>query len=87
MTDKKAVAWIDVITEADADADLQEAYTSNISSWGGVDHVVKVHSLNVPSMYSHVQLYKTLMYGKSPIRRPEREMIAVVVSSINRCHY
>ncbi len=34
-----------------------------------------------------VKLYKTLMYGKSPLRRTEREMIAVVVSAINQCHY
>ena len=27
------------------------------------------------------------MYGKSPIRRTDREMIAVVVSTINHCHY
>ena len=27
------------------------------------------------------------MYGKSPLRRTDREMIAVVVSAINQCHY
>jgi AhpD family alkylhydroperoxidase len=27
------------------------------------------------------------MFGKSPIRRTDREMIAVVVSTINQCHY
>ncbi|MCS5624967.1 MAG: carboxymuconolactone decarboxylase family protein, partial [Candidatus Marinimicrobia bacterium] len=42
---------------------------------------------NPESLAAHVQLYKTIMYGKSPIRRTDREMIAVVISTINQCHY
>ena len=87
MVKKKDVAWIDVISETDADGELQEFYASMMEPWGGVDHIIKIHSLSLPAMQAHVQLYRTAMYGKSPIRRPEREMIGVVVSAINQCHY
>ncbi len=80
-------AWIEVISETNADGELAQAYAANLEPWGGVDNIIKIHSLNVPSMHAHLLLYKTVMYGKSPLRRPEREMIGVVVSAVNHCHY
>jgi alkylhydroperoxidase family enzyme len=46
-----------------------------------------IHSLHPQSMRDHQQLYRTLMYGAGGLTRPEREMIGVVVSAVNRCHY
>ena len=82
-----AEAWINVISEQDADGDLAQQYSELIEPWGGVDNILKIHSLNPESLHAHVVLYKTLMYGKSPIRRPQREMIAVVASAANHCRY
>ena len=81
------MAWIDIIDEENAEGSLKEQYDQLIEPWGGVDNILKIHSLNPESLAAHVQLYKTLMYGKSPLRRTDREMIAVVVSTINQCHY
>lgn len=81
------MAWIEIISEADAEDDLKTQYDALIEPWGGVDNILKIHSLNAASLNAHVVLYKTVMYGPSPIKRPEREMIAVVVSAINQCHY
>tara|TARA_B100001013_G_C24509900_1_gene402574 strand:+ start:431 stop:676 length:246 start_codon:yes stop_codon:yes gene_type:complete len=81
------MAWIDIIDEENAEGSLKEQYDQLIEPWGGVDNILKIHSLNPKSLAAHVQLYKTLMYGKSPLRRTDREMIAVVVSTINQCHY
>ena len=81
------MAWIDIIEEENAEGSLKEQYDQLIEPWGGVDNILKIHSLNPKSLAAHVQLYKTLMYGKSPLRRTDREMIAVVVSTINQCHY
>lgn len=81
------MAWIDVIPEEEAEGELKELYDQNIEPWGGVDNILKIHSLNPGSLKTHIALYKTLMYGKSPIPRPEREMIAIVVSAVNGCHY
>jgi len=84
---RETMAWIDIINEDKAEGDLKDLYAKLVEPWGGVDNILKIHSLNPASLDAHVQLYKTVMYGKSPIRRPDREMIAVVVSTINQCHY
>ena len=81
------MAWIKIIDEENAEDSLKEQYDQLIEPWGGVDNILKIHSLNPESLAAHVKLYKTLMYGKSPLRRTDREMIAVVVSAINQCHY
>lgn len=81
------MAWIEVIDEAEAEGDLAEQYSRFIEPWGGVDHILTIHSLHPASLAAHVNLYKTLMYGKGPLRRVQREMIAVVASAANHCHY
>ena len=81
------MAWIDIIDENNAEGSLKDQYEKLTEPWGGGDNILKIHSLNAESLSAHVQLYKTIMFGKSPIRRTDREMIAVVVSTINQCHY
>ena len=81
------MSWIEIILEDLAEGDLAEQYSQLIEPWGGVDNILKIHSLNPAALRAHVQLYKTVMYGKSPIRRPQREMIAVVASVANQCRY
>ena len=80
------MAWIDWIDEADATGSLKESY-DRVASEHGVDHILKIHSLNPRSLDDHVRLYAHLMRGPSGLSRPEREMIAVVVSRINHCVY
>jgi uncharacterized peroxidase-related enzyme len=48
---------------------------------------MRVHSLNPDSMIKHMDLYLSIMFGKSELSRKNRELIAVVVSSINNCNY
>ena len=81
------MAWIRVIDETEADGSLAEQYRNLIGPWGGVDHILTIHSLHPASLAAHVQIYKTLMYGKGPLSRVQREMIAVVASAANECHY
>lgn len=81
------MAWIKVISEEEAEGDLAAQYSQLIEPWGGVDNILKIHSLNPASLRAHFILYKTLMYGRSPLTRPQREMIAVVASATNQCHY
>lgn len=81
------MAWIPMIPEQEAEGRLAEMYAKLTEPWGGVDHILKIHSLNPPSLWGHFELYRTLMRGRSPLTRIQREMIAVVVSAINRCHY
>jgi hypothetical protein len=38
-------------------------------------------------MRQHFELYRELMYSHGPLSRRQREMIGVVVSAANDCHY
>lgn len=81
------MAWIKMILEGEATGRLKELYDKYTEPWGGVDNIMKIHSLNVKSMKTHFDLYAHLMRGRSDLTRVQREMIAVVVSAVNRCHY
>lgn len=81
------MAWIRMIDEEDADEELLKLYTQVREPWGGVDHILKIHSLNPESLRGHFELYKTLMRRPSDLSLIQREMIAVVVSAVNKCHY
>ena len=81
------MAWIRVIEEQDAGGMLQDLYNEIIEKRGRVANIMKVHSLNPPSMKAHMDLYLAIMYCSSPLSREEREMVAVSVSSLNNCNY
>ena len=81
------MTWIKTVNEAEAEGSLKEHYEKHMTPHGIVDNVLKIHSLNPPSLDGHYQFYRTLMYGKSDLSRARREMIATVVSVINNCHY
>ncbi len=79
--------WIEVIGEDGAEGELKELYSTLKEKRGKVANIMKIHSLNPASMKAHMELYVTLMFGKSGLTREEREMIGVAVSSANRCEY
>lgn len=81
------MAWIRTIDEDEAEGRLAELYAKLVEPWGGVDNILKIHSLNPASLKAHFELYRVVMRGRSPLSRAQREMIAVVVSAANRCHY
>ena len=53
----------------------------------GLANILASHSLNADALEAHVALYRTIMFGESPLSRAEREAIAVAVSAANDCHY
>ena len=54
---------------------------------GLVPNVLKAYASNETKLNAFTGMYNDLMLGESNITPLEREMIAVVVSSINRCYY
>jgi alkylhydroperoxidase family enzyme len=81
-------AWITTIDEEETDSELEKAYRECAdSTTGRAAHIMKVHSLSPRSMLAHRALYRTLMFGPSPLKRYQREMIGVVVSALNQCVY
>jgi uncharacterized peroxidase-related enzyme len=80
------MAWISWIDEDEATGRLAELYRP-LKTRHGVDHILKIHSLDPESLQHHYEYYAHLMRGPSKLSRGEREMIAVVVSRANDCFY
>ena len=81
-------AWIRTIDEQEAEGQVAAAYAQAANkATGRVAHILKVSSLNPRALLAHRTLYRTLMFGSSPLARYQREMIGTVVSAINECHY
>ena len=78
---------IEVIQPDQATDELKEIYEGLEKSRGKVAEVHKIQSLNPKSITGHMDLYMTIMFGKSPLKRVQREMMAVVVSKANECEY
>jgi alkylhydroperoxidase family enzyme len=51
------------------------------------DNILRIHGVHSRTLRLHNDLYRELMYGRGPLSRIQREMIAVVVSAANACHY
>jgi len=81
------MSWIEEIEVSEAEGKLAETYAALIKQRGKVSNILKVHSLNPDAMGAHLDLYMTIMFGKSGLSRAEREAIAVVVSANNECDY
>ncbi|EDL65545.1 uncharacterized peroxidase-related enzyme subfamily protein [Bacillus sp. SG-1] len=75
---------IRMIPEEEAEGKLKELYERFN---GKMANILKVHSLNPNSLDAHLNYYKVIMFGKSPLSRKTRESIAVVVSATNECFY
>lgn len=54
---------------------------------GMIPNVLQAYAFDIEKLNSFAALYNDLMLGDSGITKLEREMIAVVVSSINKCFY
>lgn len=81
------MAWIETIDEAEASTDLQNIYETIKKKRGKVANILKIHSLLPKTMKDHMDFYTHIMFNKSTIPREEKELIAVVVSTLNNCSY
>ncbi|AXS42312.1 peroxidase-related enzyme [Breoghania sp. L-A4] len=54
---------------------------------GMVPNVLKAYAFDEVKLRAFTDMYNDLMLGDSELSKLEREMIAVAVSSVNRCYY
>lgn len=54
---------------------------------GLVPNVLRAYAFNIDKLNAFAGLYNDLMLAESGLSKLEREMIAVAVSSVNRCYY
>src|SRR4051812_27965071 len=69
------------------DDDLKTYYAKCVDKLGLVPNVLQAYSSRPEKLRTFIKLYNELMLGDSGLDKLEREMIAVVVSSANRCYY
>jgi alkylhydroperoxidase family enzyme len=81
------MANIKIIPEGEAEGLLRRIYDAAVKRAGRVFNILKVQSLNPAVLQSSMGLYREVMMGESPLSRGQREMLAVVVSRANECHY
>jgi uncharacterized peroxidase-related enzyme len=73
--------------ESELPEDLRPYWAKCRDKLGMVPNVLAAWSLRPEKLRNFIKTYNELMLGPSGLDKLEREMIAVVVSSINRCYY
>ncbi|NIM19998.1 MAG: peroxidase-related enzyme [Candidatus Latescibacteria bacterium] len=81
------MAWIKMIKEDEAHDYLRTLYKKYGDPFEGVANIWKIHSFNPEALRFHYDFYKHLSTGKSGLSRMQREMIGLVVSTVNQCEY
>ncbi len=76
------------VTPADKAAGVtKREYDAATRRAGRIWNIVSIQSQLPEVMRDSMRLYSTIMFGDSPLTRSQREMIAVVTSEVNECHY
>ena len=79
--------WIQSVSPQAATGVVKQVYDAAVARAGKVFHIVRAMSLHPPAMHQSLELYKAIMLGSGALTRRQRELLAVVVSQTNRCHY
>src|SRR6266851_8218701 len=69
------------------DEDLRALFVLCVEKLGIVPNVLRAYSLRPQKLRNFVAMYNELMLAPSGLTKLEREMVAVFVSSANRCYY
>lgn len=82
------MSFIETVSQKSATGELAELYEKIAGPNGRMDNVLLVQSLNARALRIHHELWKSANHDPdSPLDRGERELVAVVVSRLNGCHY
>ncbi|EBA14866.1 alkylhydroperoxidase AhpD family core domain protein [Roseobacter sp. SK209-2-6] len=87
MTDQKAPTALNLPPLDPLPAGMEKYFAICQEKLGMVPNVLRAHAFSEEKLNSFSALYNELMLAESGLSKLEREMIAVVVSSINRCFY
>jgi uncharacterized peroxidase-related enzyme len=81
------ISVLGVADPATLDDDLQALWAKCVEKLGFVPNVYQAYSIKPQRLRHFVQMYNEIMLAPSALSKLEREMVAVVVSSANRCYY
>src|SRR5262249_34165792 len=75
------------LPEAPLSPAMQAYFAKCEEKLGFVPNVLKAYAFDMAKLEPFVAMYNDLMLAPSGLSKLEREMIAVAVSSVNRCYY
>jgi hypothetical protein len=96
------MTWIKTVSPAEADAELRGCYEAVYALYppeyaaevpsvrrpdGTADSITAAHSLIPEAMRHAMSTFGVLLSPELPLSRRQQEMIATVVSALNRCFY
>ena len=81
-------AWIEMISDEDADTALREVLDLARTPHGTVDNVMRVHSLRPSTMKGHIVLYRAALHDEfNTLPTWLQETLSSYVSILNDCPY
>jgi len=86
MTEKLPIA-LDLAAVEPLPPDTARYFDICRDKLGLVPNVLRAYSHDIDKLNAFTTLYNDAMLAQSGLSKLEREMIAVVVSAVNRCHY
>ena len=75
------------LADAELTPAMQAYFDKCTEKLGFIPNVLKAYAFDMPKLEAFVAMYNDLMLAPSGLTKLEREMIAVAVSSHNRCYY
>lgn len=87
MTAPKTPTALDLPMVDPLPQDTQKYFDICVEKLGMIPNVLKANAFDIDKLNAFTGLYNDLMLAPSGLSKLDREMIAVVVSSINKCFY
>ena len=86
-TEETRIARLHVPAEDEVPDEVKELWAKPLEKLGFVPNVLRVFALRPQHLLRWWSYYDELLRGESGLTKAQRELIAVVVSVTNRCHY
>ena len=92
----RSMAWIRTVSDGEAEGFLAEQFAAARERAGRVFGIVRLMSLQPRTLEASMRMYREVMFGRARasdgggiggLARQQREMLAVVVSRANHCHF
>lgn len=81
------MAWIRTVPPEDADGSLRASYSAAVARAGRVYQIVRMMSVAPKVLDASIGVYLAIMHARAGLSRRQRELLAVVTSAVNKCHY
>jgi alkylhydroperoxidase family enzyme len=81
------MTWIRTTSVPEASGELKAIYDAAVQRAGRVYKILEAMSPDPRVLQASLGMYQAIMFAPVGLARAEREMLAVVTSRSNRCHY